>query len=153
MTRVPALLLAVSAAALLTHVTAAAKQPSPSILSVDVKLAPGLTTEPVDGRLLVIISRGGDTREPRFKVGRGLTSEPLFGMDVEGLSSIPDSDYHLVQKVMIDSLGSRARSPSVPSSSARTPGCTSHECLPRRAAGLSKALARFRPATMSCRRS
>jgi len=105
MTRVPALLLAVSAAALLTHVTAAAKQPSPSTLSVDVKLAPGLTTEPVDGRLLVIISRAGDTREPRFKVGRGLTSEPLFGMDVEGLSSIPDSDYHLMQKVMIDSLG------------------------------------------------
>ncbi len=39
---------------------------------------------PVDGRMLLVIARANDP-EPRFQVGRGLTSQPLYGVDVDGL--------------------------------------------------------------------
>jgi hypothetical protein len=39
---------------------------------------------PIDGRALLVIARS-DRREPRFQVGWGLNTQPLFGVDVEGL--------------------------------------------------------------------
>ncbi len=50
----------------------------------DVMVSNSLNAGTLDGRLLVMISRTNET-EPRFQVGRGLTSQPLFGIDVEGL--------------------------------------------------------------------
>ena len=43
-----------------------------------------LEAHPVDGRVLVIVARTND-QEPRFQVGRGLASQPIFGVDVDGL--------------------------------------------------------------------
>ena len=43
-----------------------------------------LEAHPVDGRVLVIVARTND-QEPRFQVGRGLSSQPIFGVDVDGL--------------------------------------------------------------------
>jgi hypothetical protein len=40
---------------------------------------------PLDGRLLLLIART-DQREPRFQVGWGLDTQPVFGVDVEGLT-------------------------------------------------------------------
>ncbi|MGD2151892.1 MAG: alpha/beta hydrolase-fold protein [Gemmatimonadales bacterium] len=43
-----------------------------------------LDAGPLDGRLLLVIART-DRREPRFQVGWGLSTQPIFGVDVEGL--------------------------------------------------------------------
>ena len=39
---------------------------------------------PVDGRVLLMVATTNDP-EPRFQVGRGLESQPMFGIDVDGL--------------------------------------------------------------------
>src|SRR3972149_5372994 len=41
-------------------------------------------SQPLDGRVLLIVARTNETA-PMNQVGRGLTSQPLFGIDVEGL--------------------------------------------------------------------
>ncbi|MGQ0735401.1 MAG: hypothetical protein ACT4QD_17330 [Acidobacteriota bacterium] len=46
---------------------------------------PATETAPVDGRLLLVVSRLGDL-EPRFQVSEGPTGQPVFGIDVEGWS-------------------------------------------------------------------
>jgi enterochelin esterase-like enzyme len=52
---------------------------------------------PVDGRVLLIIARSNE-QEPRFQVGRGLTSQPIFGVDVDGLrpgqAAVVDATTH-----------------------------------------------------------
>lgn len=53
---------------------------------IEIGIAPGLATGPLDGRMLLVIANA-NTPEPRFAVGRGLSSQPLFGVDVEGLSA------------------------------------------------------------------
>jgi len=111
MKRAPASFVALVLAA---AATLAAQQPpqSEATLEVIVTLAPGLTPEPVDGRLLVIISRsGGGNQEPRFRVGRGLESEPLFGADVAGLSSRPESEFVMQYREVFDSQGNRSTIP------------------------------------------
>ena len=40
--------------------------------------------EPLDGRLLMLISADG-SREPRFQISEDLTTQQVFGIDVEGL--------------------------------------------------------------------
>jgi hypothetical protein len=52
--------------------------------SIEVSFPRSLDAGALDGRLLVVISRT-DNPEPRFQVGPGLTSRPLFGIDVDGL--------------------------------------------------------------------
>lgn len=49
-----------------------------------VSFGPAVGTEPVDGRLLVIVSSIAEG-EPRFQVTDGVTAQPVFGIDVEGL--------------------------------------------------------------------
>ncbi|MGB7395922.1 MAG: alpha/beta hydrolase-fold protein [Pricia sp.] len=44
-----------------------------------------LTTENLDGRLLLMLSTD-DTKEPRFQINDGLNTQLIFGMNVEGLS-------------------------------------------------------------------
>ncbi len=55
-------------------------------LEVQVSFGPELRAEPVDGRLLLILSTD-DEREPRFQVSGDTTrTMQLFGIDVEGLA-------------------------------------------------------------------
>ncbi|MFQ5790114.1 MAG: alpha/beta hydrolase-fold protein [Acidobacteriota bacterium] len=42
-------------------------------------------SEPVDGRLLLMISDNAE-KEPRFQIGWGLNTQQIFGADVEGLA-------------------------------------------------------------------
>ncbi len=48
-----------------------------------VYLKPELRTKPVDGRLIVIVSRSTQG-EPRFQVAWGLQTQQIFGVDVDG---------------------------------------------------------------------
>ena len=50
----------------------------------NVTVPASLEPNPVDGRILLIVARTND-QEPRFQVGRGLASQPTFGIDVDGL--------------------------------------------------------------------
>jgi len=62
-------------------------QPTPraqSAFRFEVTVSPQLITAPVDGRLILLVTRDGDT-EPRFQPGWGARAIPMFGVDVEGL--------------------------------------------------------------------
>src|SRR5215212_537877 len=48
-----------------------------------VRLGAGLRTTPVDGRLIVVVSKQLEG-EPRFQVTWGLGTQQIFGMDVDG---------------------------------------------------------------------
>src|SRR5262245_45992355 len=55
-------------------------------LRFEVTVAPGLLPRPTDGRLLVVLSRGG-RGEPRRGIGRtGLDAPPVLGADVNGFT-------------------------------------------------------------------
>ncbi len=54
-------------------------------LSFSISLPPQ-STEPIDGRMLLILS-ADETKEPRFQINEDLTTQQLFGVDVEGLMS------------------------------------------------------------------
>ena len=43
-----------------------------------------LCSEPIDGRMLLIMSTDG-TKEPRFQIGDNPDTQLIFGIDVEGL--------------------------------------------------------------------
>lgn len=51
--------------------------------SFDVKFTPAAHSTPVDGRLIVIVSKQ-ETGEPRFQVTLGLNTQQIFGIDVDG---------------------------------------------------------------------
>jgi hypothetical protein len=48
-----------------------------------VRVAPGLATGPLDGRLLLLVSKD-DSQEPRFQIEDGPKSQQAYGMDVDG---------------------------------------------------------------------
>jgi len=48
-----------------------------------ITIAPGLHTSPLDGRLLLLLSKNGG-REPRFQVNDDARTQLVFGSDVEG---------------------------------------------------------------------
>jgi hypothetical protein len=52
-------------------------------VQVDVSFAPSASSEPLDGRLILVLSARGEG-EPRFHVTDGPAAQPVFGMDVEG---------------------------------------------------------------------
>ena len=59
----------------------------PADWSIVVRLGASLAQEPLDGRLLLLLSKDG-TREPRFQVSAtSLSSAQVFGIDVEGLKA------------------------------------------------------------------
>jgi hypothetical protein len=63
-----------------------ADAPGGTGLRFEVTVAPGLLTKPTDGRLLVVLSRGG-RGEPRRGIGEtGLDAPPLLGADVNGFA-------------------------------------------------------------------
>ncbi len=53
--------------------------------TIEVSFPESLESEPLDGRILVILSTNDDD-EPRFQARRGLNTQPLFGIDVDGLA-------------------------------------------------------------------
>jgi hypothetical protein len=61
-------------------VSSAAPAPGPR---VTVRVAPALAGEPLDGRLLLLVSRD-PKREPRLQITDTVTSQQMFGIDVEG---------------------------------------------------------------------
>ena len=61
---------------------AGCSSPGGTRLRFEVMVPESVRSEPVTGRVFVMISRS-DQREPRFQVGR--TGVPFFGVDVEGL--------------------------------------------------------------------
>ncbi|MDP1568726.1 MAG: hypothetical protein Q8L86_01880 [Vicinamibacterales bacterium] len=75
-----AVALAVTVAGLVAPIARPAAQDGP--LRVTVSL-PATERGPVDGRLLLIISKR-EGAEPRFQVSDGPTGQPIFGMDVDG---------------------------------------------------------------------
>jgi hypothetical protein len=105
------LALGVSAAGALVLTAATMRaQPLPAApLRIEVGVAPELAATPLDGRVLVIVSKGG-AQEPRFSVGRGLASEPLFGVDIDGLSG-GTSSFVLQDREVFDSAGNRSMIP------------------------------------------
>ena len=107
MRRLAAALISLASAASFVAATTRAQQPDTSVFRIEVSVAPELAPAPLDGRLLLIVSRGGD-QEPRFQVGRGLTSEPLFGVDVEGLTGAMTSAYVMQEREVLDSQGNRS---------------------------------------------
>src|SRR5215472_11647628 len=48
-----------------------------------IRLGPGQRTEPLDGRLILVVSKNLKG-EPRFQVAWGLQTQQIFGMDVNG---------------------------------------------------------------------
>jgi hypothetical protein len=58
-------------------------QGGPLRFSVTLPLSAG--TQPVDGRLLVMLAKDPRAGEPRFQINDGVTGQLIFGVDVEGL--------------------------------------------------------------------
>jgi len=54
-------------------------------LRFEVSIAPSVSSEPVDGRILLLLSTRDD-EEPRFHVVSRTAPQPFFGIDVEGLA-------------------------------------------------------------------
>lgn len=87
--------------------------PAAHAQSVRVTIAPGLHTEALDGRLLLLIARD-DQAEPRFQINDAAGTQLVFGIDVDGwkpgeaqvmgvnafgyplerLSEVPAGDYY-----------------------------------------------------------
>jgi hypothetical protein len=55
---------------------------------VAVRLGPSVSAQPLDGRLLLLLSRD-DSAEPRLQINDGPTSQQAFGIDVEGWKGEP----------------------------------------------------------------
>jgi Putative esterase len=55
----------------------------PAAPGFQIRLAPGVRPAPVDGRLIVVVSKDLQG-EPRFQVTWGLATQQIFGMDVDG---------------------------------------------------------------------
>ena len=56
---------------------------SPGGARAVVKIAPGLASRPLDGRLLVMFSKD-DSAEPRFQISDDPKTQQVFGIDVDG---------------------------------------------------------------------
>nr|WP_297912444.1 alpha/beta hydrolase-fold protein [uncultured Allomuricauda sp.] len=55
-------------------------------LTVSVSFSESIGSENVDGRLLLMFA-SDSIREPRFQISAGLNAQPIFGMDVEGMTT------------------------------------------------------------------
>jgi len=58
----------------------------PDAPSFIISLAPGLVNQPLDGRLLLLLSTNPD-QEPRFQISDGPHTQLVFGQDVDGWES------------------------------------------------------------------
>jgi hypothetical protein len=64
--------------------SAGGRRPAASALRFHVRFGPSHSAQPLDGRVLLMLSRDASA-EPRFQIGDGLNSQQVFGVDVEGL--------------------------------------------------------------------
>jgi hypothetical protein len=60
-------------------------QPMASGNTVKISYSNDAGNGPLNGRLLLMLA-SSDAEEPRFQIGSGLNAQPIFGMDVEGMS-------------------------------------------------------------------
>ncbi len=92
-----AMVLAGAMGTLVPESAAAQGKPSAGGVRIAVTVPASVEPNPVDGRVLVILANTNEP-EPRFQVGRGLSSQPIFGIDVDGLrpgqAAILDGDTH-----------------------------------------------------------
>ncbi|UQA62779.1 hypothetical protein [Polyangium aurulentum] len=90
--------------------TAAATLPAPQQgLKLVVSAAPALGAAPVDGRLLVVLARSGDS-EPRMQVGFTDDTAQVFGVDVDGFA--PGREVALGADALGYPVGSLAQLPA-----------------------------------------
>ena len=78
-----ALVLAVLASPAIVTLGAAQQAPPAGPLRFEISYPPARSAEPLNGRLLLILSTRTDG-EPRFHVNDGPTGQPIFGLDLEG---------------------------------------------------------------------
>ena len=64
---------------------ASCKTESPG-LTINVSFSDSVSTEPLDGRLLLMLS-DNDTNEPRFQINTGLNTQLIYGKNVEGMQA------------------------------------------------------------------
>ena len=83
--RIPSLhtLIFLGVAALLA---ACAETEQPASPTFSISFAESASNEAIDGRLLLMLSRNGDT-EPRFQVRAGINAIQIFGVDIEGMQA------------------------------------------------------------------
>src|SRR5262245_36003148 len=68
--------------------TSADDKPATTALKFVVTVAPGLLEQPTDGRVLVVLRRGGGRGEPRLSIGNtGMEAPPLLGADGDALTA------------------------------------------------------------------
>jgi hypothetical protein len=70
---------------LLARSSSPVAQGGPLRFSVTLPAAAG--TQPVDGRLLVMLAKDPRAGEPRFQINDGVTGQLIFGVDVDGLKA------------------------------------------------------------------
>jgi hypothetical protein len=79
----------------------ASASPPPAVpLNIEIKLAPDLAAEPVAGRMYVSLTRRGAPDETH-----------VVNTDVQEFWSIPDSEYHLGMRDVVDSHGNTTTVP------------------------------------------
>ncbi len=78
-------LVSLAAAAFLFACTPAPEAGAGSSLEIAVSFDPALSAQPLDGRVLVMLSTD-DSEEPRFQIRGGVKSQQVFGIDIEDLA-------------------------------------------------------------------
>ncbi len=78
-------LVSLAAAATLCACTPAPDAGAGSQLEIAVSFGEAMSAEPLDGRVLVMLSTD-DADEPRFQIRGGVKSMQVFGVDVEDLA-------------------------------------------------------------------
>ncbi len=71
---------------LLTLIIGCKTNPERSTYSFKISVDKILSTEPIDGRMLLIISKNNEA-EPRFQISDGLGTQMIFGIDVNDLKT------------------------------------------------------------------
>jgi hypothetical protein len=73
-----------AAALVLASMMAAGGLSGAAAVRFEISYPAGVDAGPIDGRVLLVVSKGGET-EPRFQIGRGPRTQQIFGADVDGL--------------------------------------------------------------------
>ena len=82
-------------------------------LRVAVHVAPGLVREALDGRVLLMVSTDVSA-EPRFQIENAVTTQQIFGIDVEGLAAGAEAVFDArVLGYPLDSLARHRRRASI----------------------------------------
>lgn len=95
----------------LSALSTAEEKPAATGMKFTVTVAPGLLEKPTDGRVLVVLQRGGGRAEPRFTIGQtGMDAPPVLGADANGFA--PGKEVTLGAKSAIFPIDSLAKLPA-----------------------------------------